>query len=212
MESVVERGTATAAKIDGFTIAGKTGTAARIIDGNYSDTEYHTSFVGFAPSRKPALTVIVVIDSPHGKVTAYGGTVAAPIFKRITEASLRHLGIGPTVNAPSPVMVTRADSGVELPRPQPVGVVRGPDQVFQPVQAGLMPDLRGLSSRQAVGSVTSLGLVARTSGSGFVIQQSPEPGALLIPGESATLTLGRTAPKTTPVMPTQTLPPRGGPQ
>ena len=57
----------------------------------YSDTEYHTSFVGFAPSRKPALTVIVVIDSPHGKVKAYGGTVAAPIFKRITEASLRHL-------------------------------------------------------------------------------------------------------------------------
>ena len=212
MESVVERGTATAAKIDGFTIAGKTGTAARIIDGRYSDTEYHTSFVGFAPSRKPALTVIVVIDSPHGKVTAYGGTVAAPIFKRITEASLRHLGIGPTVNAPSPVMVTRADSGEELPRPQPVGVVRRPDEVLQPAQAGLMPDLRGLSSRQAVGSVTSLGLVPRTSGSGFVIQQSPEPGAMLIPGESATLTLSRTAPKTTPAVPAPALPPRGRPQ
>lgn len=212
MEAVVERGTATAAKIDGFTIAGKTGTAARIIDGRYSDTEYNTSFVGFAPSRTPALTVIVVVDSPHGKVKAYGGTVAAPIFQRIAQASLRHLGIGPTVNAPSPVMVTRADSGVESQRPRPAGVAATREQALQPAPFGLMPDLRGLSSREAVSSVSSHGLVPRTSGSGFVIQQSPEPGAILIPGEAAMLTLGRTAPKIIPVAATQAPSPRGGPQ
>lgn len=212
MEAVVERGTATAAKIEGFTVAGKTGTAARVVNRAYSNTEYYTSFIGFAPSRKPALTVIVVIDSPHGKVKAYGGTVAAPVFQRITEASLRHLGIGPTMNAPSPVMVTRADSGGALPKLLSTGVARLRDLVLQPAQAGLMPDLRGLSSREAVGSVTALGLYPRTSGSGFVIDQSPEPGAVLIPGEPAMLTFSRTAPKTIPVAPAQTGPAQGGSQ
>lgn len=212
MEAVVERGTATAAKIDGFTIAGKTGTAARIVNGRYSNSEYHTSFVGFAPSRKPALTVIVVIDSPHGKVTAYGGTVAAPIFKRITEASLRHLGIGPTVNAPSPVMMTRVETGGQLARPRPVGIAEVRERVIQPAQGGVMPDLLGLSSREAVVAVTGLGLVARTSGSGFVIEQSPEPGATLIPGEAALLKFARTAPKSMSTPSSQVVPPRGRPQ
>ena len=211
MEAVVERGTATAAKIEGFTIAGKTGTAARTVKGGgYSKTDYYTSFIGFAPSRKPALTVIVVIDSPHGKVKAYGGTVAAPVFQRITEASLRHLGIGPTVNAPSPVMVTRAEDGAELPRLTAIGVAGLRDMVMQPAQAGLMPDLRGLSSREAINRVTAMGLVARPSGRGFVIQQSPEPGTVLMSGEAAILTLDRRAPKTMP-LPPQLTSPQGGP-
>ena len=77
MEAVVERGTATAAKIEGYTIAGKTGTAAKIVDGRYSQSDYNASFVGFVPSRKPELTIIVVIDSPKTK-GYYGGVVAAP--------------------------------------------------------------------------------------------------------------------------------------
>jgi membrane peptidoglycan carboxypeptidase len=194
MEAVVEEGTARAARIDGFTIAGKTGTAARVVNGRYSDTEYFTTFIGFAPSRTPALTVIVVIDSPHGKVKAYGGTVAAPIFKRIVEASLRHLGIGPTINAPSPVIVARADSAVKSVRPLPAGVAAIRAQILEPAQPGLMPDLRGLSAREALHSVTTIGLTPRVSGSGFVLEQSPEPGAVLIPGDAVTLTLGRRAP------------------
>ena len=212
MEAVVERGTAQAAKIDGFTIAGKTGTAARVINGHYSDSEYHTSFIGFAPSRNPALTVIVVIDSPHGKVTAYGGTVAAPIFKRITEASLRHLGIGPSLNAPPPVLVTRADTGATLQRPDPVGVAGIRNEVMQVAQDGVMPDLRGLSSREAVLRVTGLGLLPRASGSGFVIEQSPEPGALLVPGEAALLKLARTVGKALSSSTVPAVSPRGRPQ
>ena len=77
------------------------------------DTDYNASFVGFVPSRKPALTIIVVIDSPHGK-GYYGGVVAAPIFQRIAEAALRHLGIPPTINAPPPVLVAR-----HAPTPRP---------------------------------------------------------------------------------------------
>ena len=185
MEAVVERGTAKAAQIEGYTIAGKTGTAARIVNRAYSNTEYHASFIGFVPSRDPALTVIVVIDSPHGKVKAYGGTIAAPIFKRIAEASLRQLGIGPTINAPSPVIVAGSDR-------EPMAESRALRvDARQAIESGLMPDLRGLSSRQAIKSITSLGLVPRVSGSGVVIEQSPEPGSPLSDREAATVKLGR---------------------
>ena len=193
MEAVVERGTGTAAQIDGYTVAGKTGTAAKLVDGAYSKSEYNTSFVGFAPSRKPALTVIVVIDSPHGKVTAYGGTVAAPIFKRITEAALRHLGVPATINAPPPVLVTRkGDGGVRQTAGSPD---RMPiDAVLRPSEDGLMPDLRGLSARKAVLSLNRMGLTTNVEGTGLVIEQVPEPGSTLVPGSSATLKLGRRLP------------------
>ena len=77
MEGVVERGTAKSAQIEGYTIAGKTGTASKVVDNGYSKSEYYASFVGFVPSRKPALTIIVVIESPHGNGYT-GGVVAAP--------------------------------------------------------------------------------------------------------------------------------------
>jgi cell division protein FtsI (penicillin-binding protein 3) len=186
MESVVERGTATAAQIEGYTVAGKTGTAAKLVNGRYSDYDYNVSFVGFVPSRKPALAVIVMIDSPHGKVTAYGGTVAAPIFKRIAEASLQYLGVPRTVNAPSPVMVARLDAGV--PRTPAVQIER------VAVREGLMPDLRGMSAREAMRALSRVGLTPRIEGTGFVIDQSPLPGATLIRGDAAVLKLGRRMP------------------
>ena len=102
MEQVVERGTARAAQIDGYTIAGKTGTAAKLVNGHYQKSDYNASFVGFMPSRKPALTILVVIDSPHGNGYT-GGAVSAPVFKRIAEAALTYLGVGPNLNAPPPV-------------------------------------------------------------------------------------------------------------
>ena len=84
MEAVVTDGTAKAARIDGYSVAGKTGTASKLIDGRYSATENNVSFVGFAPSRKPAIAIIVVIDAPHANGNS-GGAVAAPIFSRIAE-------------------------------------------------------------------------------------------------------------------------------
>jgi cell division protein FtsI (penicillin-binding protein 3) len=189
MEEVVERGTATSAKIEGYTIAGKTGTAAKIVNGAYSKSDYNTSFVGFLPSRKPALSVIVVIDSPHGKVTAYGGTVAAPIFKRIAEASLRYLGIGPTLNARPPVVLARGtgDDGAG-PRRASTNVLL---ELIETAKDGYMPDLRGLSARDAVRSLSSIGLRAQVSGSGVVVEQFPEPNAALVPGDGARLKLAR---------------------
>lgn len=190
MEGVVERGTAKQAQVEGFTIAGKTGTAQKIVDGRYSKSDYNVSFVGFLPSRKPALTVVVLIDSPHGKVTAYGGTVAAPIFQRIAAPAMRHLGIGPNLNAPSPVIVASVNEFGKATR------ARGPQGSEGVVRAtyGRVPDVRGLSAREAVRSMLRAGLTPRLDGDGFVLEQSPAPDALLVPGEDAVLKLGRRAP------------------
>ena len=94
--------------MDGLTVAGKTGTASKLVNGRYSKSDYNASFVGFVPSRKPAVVIVVVIDSPHAH-SYYGAAVSAPVFKRIAEATLRHLGVGPTLNAPPPVIVARHD-------------------------------------------------------------------------------------------------------
>ena len=198
MEGVVERGTAKSAQIPGYTIAGKTGTASKIIDGHYSKSEYNASFVGFIPSRQPALTIIVVIDSPHGNGYT-GGVVAAPVFKRIAEASLRHLGIAPTVNPMPPVLVARHEQGAEpavqradAPPNDLVGAA------IQPLQPGVMPDLRGQSAREALRTLMKIGATARMTGRGVVIEQTPAAGEPLANGEVGVLRLGRYLPAVTP--------------
>ena len=100
-------------KIAGYTIAGKTGTASKLVNGRYSHTDYYASFVGFLPSRNPVATIIVVIDSPHAR-GYYGGPIAGPVFQRIAEATLRHLGVPPTLNAPPPVLVARRTEQPEI--------------------------------------------------------------------------------------------------
>jgi membrane peptidoglycan carboxypeptidase len=102
MEGVVERGTGKPARIDGYTIAGKTGTAAKLINGEYSKQKYFSSFIGFMPSRKPAIAVLVMVDAPSAG-PYFGGLVAAPIFKRIGEIAVRHLGIPRSINPETPV-------------------------------------------------------------------------------------------------------------
>jgi len=95
MRSVVEEGTAQAAQIPGYSVAGKTGTAQKIgPDGRYSTAHFVASFVGFAPASRPALTILVVLDEPRGSMF-HGGDIAAPAFARIALPALRHLGVAP---------------------------------------------------------------------------------------------------------------------
>jgi cell division protein FtsI (penicillin-binding protein 3) len=92
LERVVSSdGTGQLAAVDGVTVAGKTGTAQQIdpATGRYATGRLVGSFVGFAPSRNPQIVVLVVIDNPRG--AGWGGSVAAPVFRRVTEATLRHL-------------------------------------------------------------------------------------------------------------------------
>jgi len=94
LEGVLEAGgTASAVTVPGYTLAGKTGTAQKVVDGVYSETEFVASFVGFAPAENPQLLVAVVVDNPKGDY--YGGTVAAPAFGEIARFALPYLGIAP---------------------------------------------------------------------------------------------------------------------
>jgi cell division protein FtsI (penicillin-binding protein 3) len=86
-------GTAEEAQVEGYTLAGKTGTAEKAIKGGYSDTDFVASFIGYAPARDPQLLVAVMVDTPRGDI--YGGTVAAPAFERIMEFALPYLKIPP---------------------------------------------------------------------------------------------------------------------
>ena len=87
-------GTASEVSVPGYVLAGKTGTAQKVIDGTYSDSQFVASFVGFAPAADPKLLVAVIVDDPQGDY--YGGTVAAPAFGQIAEFALPYLGIPPS--------------------------------------------------------------------------------------------------------------------
>src|SRR5262249_10334845 len=170
------------AQMSGFTVAGKTGTAAKLVNGRYSHSEYNASFVGFVPSRDPAVAIVVVIDSPHGPNRFFGGTVSAPIFKRIAEATLRHMGVGQTINPIPPVLIARHDAGgpAAVPSASLDGRLDSPAVgLVADGPPGTMPDLRGLSAREALRKMLRLGLLARVDGSGFVVAQDPPAGAAL---------------------------------
>jgi cell division protein FtsI (penicillin-binding protein 3) len=86
-------GTAETVQVPGYTLAGKTGTAEKAVDGGYSESRFVASFVGFAPADNPELLVTIVVDEPQGSI--YGSDVAAPAFGEIATFALPHLGIPP---------------------------------------------------------------------------------------------------------------------
>ena len=88
-----EGGTGTKAGVEGFRVAGKTGTAQKVIGGHYSETDYMASFVGYLPAENPEIGMIVVFDEPQPLHT--GGAVSAPVFGEIAEQAVRYLGILP---------------------------------------------------------------------------------------------------------------------
>jgi cell division protein FtsI (penicillin-binding protein 3) len=97
-------GTAPRARIDGYRVAGKTGTARKIRNGRYV-SEYVASFAGFAPASNPRLVIAVMIDDP-GTGQFYGGQVAAPVFAEVAARSLRTLQVPP--DSAAPTVVARA--------------------------------------------------------------------------------------------------------
>jgi membrane peptidoglycan carboxypeptidase len=188
MEQVVVAGTAKAAQLVSYNVAGKTGTADKLVNGRYSPYQQNVSFVGFVPSRNPMLTVIVMVDSPRvGGDT--GGVIAAPIFKRIADASLRRLGVTPTINPAPPVIVARNEIAPVAPAAAPM-VAPAVVALAANAETGV-PDLTGMSAREAVRELARLGLTARMRGTGVVVDQNPPPGSPLEPGATCTLVLNR---------------------
>ncbi len=90
---LADGGTASGAAIPGYDMAGKTGTANVVVNGKYSSSEYIASFIGMVPASAPKLVVAVMVDEPQGSI--YGGSVAAPAFKKIVGWAVPYFGISP---------------------------------------------------------------------------------------------------------------------
>ena len=99
IDVVSDEGTAKRAKIDGFAVAGKTGTTQKIIEGRYSNRHHVASFVGYFPAESPKIAITVVVDEPKMKkgTLGYGGSVAAPSFRRVGKKIIAYLGLEPPV-------------------------------------------------------------------------------------------------------------------
>jgi cell division protein FtsI (penicillin-binding protein 3) len=192
LEQVVERGTAKAARIPGYTIAGKTGTAEKLENGRYSKVHNNVSFVGFVPSRHPRAVILVVLDSPR-RGGRTGGVVAAPVFRAVAEATLRRLGVPPTEPDPHGLLAGPAAPAGPTPVSLPT-IARGAMLDVAPALAtapGTMPDVRGLSARDAIRVLYGAGVQPRLAGSGVVTRQQPAAGTVIRPGQSCDLVLVR---------------------
>jgi cell division protein FtsI (penicillin-binding protein 3) len=107
---ITEGGTGVNAALDGYTACGKTGTARKLDkNGEYSKTRHTASFIGFSPADDPEIAILVIIDEPQGKY--YGGIVAAPVFKKISQQTLNYLNVPPEAG-PTKLRVSR-DNGAK---------------------------------------------------------------------------------------------------
>ena len=90
-------GTGTQAKVPGYTVAGKTGTTPKLLDGVYNGAQagYMSSFVGFLPASNPRAVILVLVDLPASDTSYYGGDVAAPAFREVAASAMQALGVTP---------------------------------------------------------------------------------------------------------------------
>jgi cell division protein FtsI (penicillin-binding protein 3) len=185
LEGVVLRGTGQKAAVPGYRMAGKTGTARKVVPGHgYSRSEFVSSFVGFAPVTDPRLVGIVVLDTPRGGMY-YGGLVAAPVFSRILADGLAHLRVRGDEDPWKPIEKPEVASK----KKHEAAPVEEPFERLETAE-GQVPDLRGLDMRSAVASLAGRGYRARVEGSGLVLGQAPAPGAPLTPGGTCHIVLG----------------------
>jgi membrane peptidoglycan carboxypeptidase len=198
MQGVTEDGTAKAAAIPGYPVAGKTGTAQKVTGGRYDPSKFLASFVGIVPANDPRLVIAVMIDEPLG--VHYGGVVAAPAFKAIAETALRYLGVAPTspvaakpkpAGKPGPKVVEPEPDGPGLDEPAAVvtrdeggaddGVLAEQDEASSAGPPGsgspvLLPDFAGMSMGEAIRAARKAGVELVPSGGGLAASQSPKPG------------------------------------
>lgn len=163
LEDVVGRdGTAPKAAIEGYHVAGKTGTAQKVdpIKKTYSNEKFVSFFAGLAPSDSPAIVILVALDEPKGRPS--GGIVAAPVFREIGCWTLNHLNVTPSLQQDPSYPAVKGET-----------VVRNPDV------PGSIPDLRGLGVRDVLRRARGLGVEVVVKGSGLAAEQSPAPGTPL---------------------------------
>jgi len=179
---VSDGGTGVMAGVEGFEVAGKTGTAQKPdhVNGGYAANKRIASFVGFVPADDARLVLLVLVDEPV--VNVYGGVVAAPVFRNIASGVLRHLRVLPEKSEPLPLPGGKERTSVHVERMNGNGAVVG-DSALK------VPDFMGLSLREAIGKARVLKLKVEMGGNGYVVEQSPAPGTVWSVGDTLTLKL-----------------------
>jgi len=181
MESVTGNGgTGTNATVDGFRVAGKTGTAQKADPVTHSYGAKRTaSFIGFIPADKPKLTILVVIDEP--KTSQYGGVVAAPAFRAIAQNSLAYMKVTPQSDPGKQTKLAQAKTGqtAENPPLYNDSMSEGDPVEIQGNGAVVMPDFRGMSMRRVLQVMEKRNINIRLLGSGRAAEQSPPPGQMI---------------------------------
>jgi cell division protein FtsI (penicillin-binding protein 3) len=171
LKEVIRSGTGTRARIPGYAVAGKTATAQKVdpATGGYSEEKVIASFMGYLPADDPRVAILVVMDEP--KRTPYGGVAATPIFQGIAEELMQYMGVPPT----------EGDFGkhITLTQSSHPKKQRMDQQQFARHR---MPDLRGLSMRQALAQLEMEKVRIRLAGSGILVSQRPNPGTALKEG------------------------------
>ncbi|MBT1072081.1 penicillin-binding protein [Pelotalea chapellei] len=179
METVTgEGGTGTKAAVEGFRVAGKTGTAQKVdpLTRSYSPSKRVGSFVGFVPANKPKLTIAVIIDEPQG--VKYGGVVAAPAFHGIALNSLAYLKIMPSGDLIKAPKVTELKANNTSPGEAAVIEAMAEGDALDALSPGdvAMPDFRGMSMRRVLQVMEKRKINIKLIGSGRAMEQHPSPG------------------------------------
>ena len=203
LESVTGDGTGTAAKVPGYSTGGKTGTAQKIDPATrrYARGRHVAWFAGFVPADRPALVIVVMVDEPKG-AKFHGGDVAAPVFSRVALPVLQYLGVpsdrepGLVIDAPlrasgpkrgDQVAVAAARRQVARPvgqHGQAEAAILGGSTLLAAAGGPPMPDLTGMTLRQATETLAGLGLNCSSQRRGpRVTGQDPGPGAPVRAGD-----------------------------
>ncbi len=167
LEQVVSTGGGQKAKVKGYRIGGKTGTAQKINTDavGYKEGSYIASFCGFAPVEDPEVALLVIIDEPLG--TYYGGQIAAPVASKIFQQLFRYLNVEPSSD---PFEGKQTAPGV------------APTMEQQPVARATVPDVVGLDAGAAQRKIEGLGLRMRAEGRGIATSQDVAPGTVVEQG------------------------------
>lgn len=203
LRDVVELGSGREAQLGSFPVAGKTGTARRVVDGRYGEGGHTASFAGFFPATDPQLAFLVKLDRPQGAY--YGGVAAAPVTRATLAAALAARGNAlDRRSVASTVTDHEAERGVARVRQEPVArfasAVGDPfiftlgtasEQPYRSVGEGrplVVPEVKGLALRDAVRRLHGQGFKVEARGSGVVRSVSPAAGSLAEPGAVVTVT------------------------
>ncbi|RPG63054.1 MAG: PASTA domain-containing protein [Flavobacteriaceae bacterium TMED238] len=184
LRKVVTQGTGEHADVAGWEIAGKTGTAQKYIDGQYSNEKFISNFVGFFPASNPQILAAIILDEPKMPMH-WGGTGAAVAFKRVAK---RIINMDDTIKPPikkDKILVSENlksfKKNINLKNPVSLSM-----NIFK---KRIMPDLRGESLKNAMRITSDLGLNIKVNGSGKIFSQIPKPGKIIKNKEVCTVYL-----------------------